>query len=918
MAASVVCFKQGRANRRENRRQRLLSMRDTYIYMLRETDSELKANEENGVHFLDLWTLTNSPDRHKYPDIMKEHRPRLRLLQKREDIVESISRLDRIIGKCSSIILESQSETDVISGGTEEKHENLMDVGGEENFFVDMGHSTAPSVGQQQVLHMENFLSRPVEIASGEVKVGDTLTDVYRIWDIFTLNPTVRAKLRNFAFLRANMRVKISVSGTPFHYGRFLCSYQPHNFRNQNLSSYASSLSADALFRKPYLAYLSQAPGAVTMDVKANKPIEMSIPFISTKPMNRLFNDATTALAAGTSFADFEYFGSLYFWTIAALQAVGDDCSPISYQIYAWLEDVQLGTSTASLLGITTESADERKTGPIERIATSAATISRALSVVPMIENMAKASAMTFNGIAEIAAWFGWSKPDIIDRPSFMKNRPYANTSHVIGSETVEKISFDPLQELTVDPGVCGITTDELCISHLCGIESYLTSFDWASTDDLMADPIFRCGVTPSLDCMKELDIVETHLYFQPTPMSFVASMFDYWRGDVEFRFDIVCSAFHRGKLGFYTETNVSQGALIDADLSTNKVFMKVVDIQETQSVSFCVKWQSDRAWLKVSPPGNSRYATRDFSYTLTSLGYWNGYIGVVVFTDLQSPDDSTIHVDVYVKSTNMQFNHVSGDNLHLGRLIAESSPDSPTLDNYVTCLNLNESTASAAYTSDYHFGEQPLSLRSLMKRYVTEGDFASTTTSSHTSIQIINQVVPSPHPQYGVAALTGGDYIVPLRYLRYAFLGMRGGVRRHLRFLTNATQYVQGRASVGFGAKNSNLLNGSIALSTTSSALTTKGNVAFLPHTNGGIEVEFPYYSINLFSFAFADDDIGDVNNAGDMTTEWFKNYTFANDAEKIAATTTAYRFTSDFAVGEDFSLMRFSGAPYYSVATP
>jgi len=412
--------------------------------------------------------------------------------------------------------------------------------------------------------------------------LGTDVTQKILVWDKWSLVPSVRAKLRNYAFFRGDLMVKMIVTGTPFHFGRGLYSYQPYAGFNETLVSYSTSYALSSTIRPCYLNYLSQAEGSGTINFNENQPVVLRCPFISTKPMHRIFNNQATAISDVTSLVDFVNAGALYFFTLNQAQAVSDSSSNISLTIYAWVENIQLGAPTGTVMQVTTESGkSEYVTGPVEKIATRLADISGALTRVPEMAPFAYASSIAFKGLAGVAAIFGWSKPPPDPEPTFIKQMPYTPASQCIGYDTNYKISVDPHQELTVDPRVVGSTKDEMTISHICERETWWVSQAWATTDATFT-PIWGFGVTPWCITGVTHGTVSRN-YIQPTAVAFAAQPFFWWRGEMTFRFDFVCSAFHRGKIAIVFEPNVSQSVLImtAADISLNKQSMVFVDLQE-------------------------------------------------------------------------------------------------------------------------------------------------------------------------------------------------------------------------------------------------------------------------------------------------------------------------------------------------
>jgi hypothetical protein len=428
-----------------------------------------------------------------------------------------------------------------------------------------------------------------------------------------------------------------------------------------------------------------------------------------------------------------------------------------------------------------------------------------------------------------------------------------------------------------------------------------------------MANPIFVCAVTPSL--VTSLTI-STKVFSQPTAMAFAAQPFMFWRGDIKFKFEIVCSSFHRGKFAIFFEPNIYQYTLIAANLSLNKQFFRIIDIQETQTVEFVVNWASYRAWNRTTSATASYINQSNLTSTSIGDGFVNGFVGVVPFTALQSPDASGIYVNVYVSCENLQVNGLAQDNLFIERLAVTES----NVWNYkssegtqpVTTFDLNESTATTTHICESHFGEQPLTFRALLKRYVTV-DMPTVSASVTTAPRVLSLTAQIYPKQYWVYGATGNNFPNLFNYLYYAYVGIRGGIRYriHPNIPTGTTLYGHGKFSIA--TFSSSTTDAAVSYSSAFSAAQAplRGAVTYVPATNAGFEAELPFYSNNLFALGFALNRIGGTTT-DNMCGSWFKQFKF--DLDIIGATTDTCAMVMEAAAAEDFSFMRYQGAPFYS----
>eukprot|EP00995_Heteronema_vittatum_P007132 NODE_226_length_1615_cov_216.134738_g160_i0.p1 GENE.NODE_226_length_1615_cov_216.134738_g160_i0~~NODE_226_length_1615_cov_216.134738_g160_i0.p1 ORF type:complete len:506 (-),score=-34.29 NODE_226_length_1615_cov_216.134738_g160_i0:98-1594(-) len=231
--------------------------------------------------------------------------------------------------------------------------------------------------------------------------------------------------------------------------------------------------------------------------------------------------------------------------------------------------------------------------------------------------------------------------------------------------------------------------------------------------------------------------------------------------------------------------------------------------------------------------------------------------------------------------------------------------------DSEVLKFTLNESSATMDNCADYHFGELPLSFRPLLKRYVNQWwDVTTTAGSDYLAVYMFSPIYPSPVPAYDDETTAPNLYGL----LRYAFLGMRGCMRKRYRSLAPGVIGYLHRCAVGLSDPGTSRAI-SVGTSINTSQLKQNGSASFVSATNGGIEVELPYYSPNLFVFSCADDNVG-TQNTGEMALVWPQLAQFGAEIAGLAG--DAINLVEEFATAEDFTFMRFIGAPYFTFDTP
>lgn len=817
---------------------------------------------------------------------------------------------------------EVEGTGDLHSGAVEasavRNEENVEDVDGRGEAQTVAGESIYPDAGIETNLSIEDFLSRPVAIANFILLVGATTTTKFPIWRLWCLIPAIRSKLRNYTNFKGNLKVKVVVSGMPFHSGKVLIAYKPYGSSNLALLSLESGVSVDPAMTPLLINYLSQSIGSSVMDVKANEPLEMEIPFISTKPFFRLYNSSPTAISGFTPYDDFDKAGDLHFVSINPIGATSPGPSAVRVQIYVSAHDVTLSAATATIQEIFTEagevesigsSNDERRTGPIERISSAAVSVSKALTQIPFIKPYALASSIVFSGVKSLSSLMGWSKPTIVSSPLRVKNEPWQNGAQCIGYDTGKPLTIDPLQEITVDPSVCGVTTDDTNLKWIAQKMSYLTTFVW-SAGAAPFTPMFQSKVHP---CLGTYVNSGGRVYFQPTAMMFAAQPFAHWNGPIKIRLEFVCSSFHRGKVGVWYEPNLNQSAIITPNLNIIKNNIVMVDLSQTQTLDLVINWSRPRLWSKCESVYNQSYGS---DYVNDRPTFSNGMFIVAPFTSLQSPNNSDIQVNVYVGSPDLGLNYLTDQNMPTRRDIniaaarsmepAHTEAGEITESESVSSMELNKSSANLDMSCTHHFGERPTTFNLLLKRFIHSASYELDTVGGFPAAgRCHDRNLPVNVLPFG-ASIPSGQFDL-FSYLYYAYLGVRGGVNKRL--------HVYGVTSRDTcQVKVTNVISspaapiGAIRVLRPAQSFMA-GTTTFLPGTNGGFEVRIPFYSNNLFLKSFSNDFIGD-NNPDEMDTAWNKSAIYEVD---LIPGASSVRLQIETAASCDFGFMRFEGAPYF-----
>lgn len=810
---------------------------------------------------------------------------------------------------------------------------------------MDLGNNSDSELG--------NFLQRPIRQSAQTWVVGQPFFYKFNPWAAFCENPYVRDKIKNYKLLRMKLNVKMVISGTKFHYGRALVSYNPFTLGDQ--------VTVDRNFVSQDLIQASQKPHFFLNPTK-NTGGELKLPFFWPDNYLRIPE------------ADWQNMGDITISSFANLLHANGGDDPVTITTYIWAEDVVLTTPTSADPPLSSQagrrgkrmskndrsntinSQDEYGQGIISKPAAAVAKTAGALTQLPIIGPYMRATEIGANATSRIAQLFGYSRPNIVSDIVQVKPSPTGNLANTDAADGAMKLTLDSKAELTVDSRTVGLDgTDEMGILDYVKRESYLTQFTWtpgASPDTLL----WNTRVEPM-----QLDNIAEEIHM--TPLAHMATCFEQWQGSLKFRFQVVKSDFHKGRILVRWDPNQFTSAV---DYNTN--YSRVVDIAETDDFEIVVGWGQSQPWKLCGTPyktgSNFSSTARLLNEPNTNGLYTNGILELSVLNDLVSPSlDAPISINVFVSACD-DFKLAAPRNSVLNNYhlwpeagdpfvsdipaprkpnakveVLESQSSSPNVETGDTTIS-DKPTASGELmtigeqsdqddpTYTVYYGDPPCSIRELCKRYCfTRWWYPPPADDDLAKFNIlINKNAPyyTGYDPNGIdtSSIASRMTLGPTTFHSWftpAYAGVRGAYRK--KYLFSASTSKQSPVVVRSNFKdygNGFFTSYSISLLLSSMNIqkwmtanwsfdTGDGAATTNLGINNTIEVEFPYYQPKRFSKAR-------TISAQDLDCN---SHTVATGDVKIRTAGQPADYSTNFqqydAVGEDFSLFFFTGVPIY-----
>ncbi|UQT67976.1 polyprotein [Recilia dorsalis iflavirus 1] len=146
-----------------------------------------------------------------------------------------------------------------------------------------------------------------------------------------------------------------------------------------------------------------------------------------------------------------------------------------------------------------------------------------------------------------------------------------------------------------------GIDMSETSIGVPCRTFGMLKHITWdATTKDKNKNgyELWRCEAHPQLDKSKFYKIVQNDALdtYAVPPITVVSGMYKQWRGSLEFKFDVVCTQYHTGRLLVAYIPNATKNTNITLDQARNSPCAEF-SLQDSSSFTFTVPFISPMPW---------------------------------------------------------------------------------------------------------------------------------------------------------------------------------------------------------------------------------------------------------------------------------------------------------------------------------
>lgn len=436
-------------------------------------------------------------------------------------------------------------------------------------------HQWAPLVSSDTISSMDTLVNRWYRVGTytwtTSQSRGITITSLSLPRDaIITTNTNScdqpnTIPFRIHRYWRGDMVVKIHINCNKFQIGQLQCSwyYQP---------------KADRSFTSKANVYTRSGTHHVVISAAPSNEVELRIPFKCFKSMHHTKSHANDGLDLPLD------LGSLFVNVLSPLRAGGQTSPSAQFSVFIRFENNSFTGTIAGNIDIP----------PVKDVEYQME--SNLLSMaVPLVEKLLTPSANDNNR----------DNPPVNRNPSFLV--PTASHSWALGTDVAE-----PLHNLRLSGRAQtkhpDRDIDEMQVDFLKSKFMLTNMFTWSMQNNSGA-LLWSCPVNPLLPKTHLTTIAKAETNLLPSysisPIGFLSSMYMYWRGSIEFRFDIVASQFHNGTLLCAYVPGVAEDAVItleQARASPHVTFR----LDNTMSYTWTVPYIADKPWWPRRYSGES------------------------------------------------------------------------------------------------------------------------------------------------------------------------------------------------------------------------------------------------------------------------------------------------------------------------
>ncbi|AQP31144.1 structural polyprotein [Bat badicivirus 1] len=605
-------------------------------------------------------------------------------------------------------------------------------------------------------------LSKPVVIQhftwTASSGVG-TILNAFNFPDVISVIDSIHTETLNmYSFFKFNWNLKFQINGTKFHSGQLMASFDPF-YQALDTFTPGNVRTFDAV-------YATGLPN-VKLNASSNQPVEMVIPYVH--PRNFMTTNSTSL----------DNLGRVRISVLNPLRLATGASDTLSVTVYLFATDpsVHVPIYRHIYRGRRAVLAEQS----MEYLNMAAGIANQATDIVGNLAtgNFGGALKSASPLVGGLASLFGLDYPTRVVHPQSHINS-LGVMAHGKGVDQSYRLALDPQSGHVAESEQTGTTVEECSIDYIKKVPMLFRQVIWtdarASGNILTYFPV-TCNIAAELESFGRAEQSSN------TFLSYLSNMFSFWRGSLDYNFEMISTQFHTGRLLVAFIPNQFSGTPTLAQAYSCPY--AVIDLQETSNVQITVPFTSAIIW-KSTQLNNLTASDENVV----------GYVYVYVLNPLVRPSNvaDRVEFNIYISAgDDFEFAVPRANLLDPYYFHVEANAEqSMALDRMTTRTSTAKESASisVAFGSPLvppknYFGEK-FSLIDLSKRYgyLQEGNLVDLVGTNHEYF-CQPQLTDLPFEQAYVAG--NKAFNTPLSSVQAMFACWSGSMR--FKFSTNANR---------------------------------------------------------------------------------------------------------------------------------
>lgn len=246
-----------------------------------------------------------------------------------------------------------------------------------------------------------------------------------------------------------------------------------------------------------------------------------------------------------------------------------------------------------------------------------------------------------------------YDKPRNVDLPNQIVNMSAYAPCHGAGIDNSVRLALTNISVSLTKPDQIGSSSPDMQIKKLLSIPSMIKRIEWNSSSE-SATWVTGFPICPSYLTDDQMAKTGDHAVYSPSMLAYISRAFCYWRGSIVFKFQVISTLYHAGRLAFVYRPALSHhDGDQEIDIVSNYNSL-VYDIEEFKEFEIEIPFVSIRPWLRCDSFRHAGNFNAQSNTEQDSIGTsFTGFLDMFILNRLVAPANvsQVVDINVYVRA---------------------------------------------------------------------------------------------------------------------------------------------------------------------------------------------------------------------------------------------------------------------------